>query len=124
MKTQADAIPELYELVTERPPQFVAYRVSNFDDDPRIDINFEARRIATLPGIRKASVEFDWSGTSILAVETERGETIRFPGDVWLVLRADTHPMDVATCTMRDLTGRIMAYSPAEFAERYNLPDM
>lgn len=118
--------PVVYEMVTEKPLEFVAYRVRDFDNDPTVDINSEARHCATLPGVESASVEYGWAGKPALVVKFHDNESVRMGMGGWIVIRsklAPLHPLDIVHAEMRDISGRVMTYNDAEFRERYNVPE-
>lgn len=121
MTTHTEA-PPIYEMVTDKPQTSAAYMVRDFATDPTVDIKDEARRCASLPGVRTASVEYDWSGLSRLRVVSHSGETLTLNAGEWLVVRhlnAGPHPLDAARCFERDVTGQFMAYTDTEYHDRY-----
>lgn len=115
--------PPVYELVTEKPWSCAAYQVRDYDTDPTIDIKDEARRLASLHCVAKASVEFDWSGETFLVVVTINGKTLRPAPGTWIVTRppaagphpfdADRYPEEIAS------DGQVMGYTDSAFRERY-----
>jgi len=115
--------PPIYEMVTDKPqPAAAAYRVRDYRTDPTVDIKDEARRCASLPTVRIASVEYDSRGTSRLIVESFSGETVGAHAGGWLVARPTElgpHPADKHLCFQCDLSGALMVYTDAQYRDRY-----
>jgi hypothetical protein len=113
----------IYETVTEKPLEVIAYRVRDFDTDDAVVLNNEARNCLSLPGVRSASLVYEWSGQPVLVVTFHDGESARISCGCWLVIRqrrAPIHPLDIEYANMQDRSGRVMTYTDAEFQERYS----
>lgn len=120
-----------YETVTEKPLGYSAYRVRDFHSDHAVDILSEARNISGIPGIVDVSIkrlDADSPGPVIVVsvqIAEDRTDKVRIGMGGWLVLRHHPaypmHPLDHGHCWQRDLSGRVMFYSDAEFAERYDI---